>query len=137
MISGAGGLLVITAVASVSPWILGTCTVGLLFSVGIYHLVHRQSVVDTVREELEETVVVTQRPVWARAAATVDALWAVFILTILAGLLANGPSDGLEEPPTASSLLMSVAIGVAMLLLTEVLHRRAARVEVRTERAAA
>lgn len=137
LISGTGGLLVISAVASVSPWILGTCAVGVLFSIGVYQLIHRQSMVDTVREEVEETVIVTQRPHWARAAAAVDALWAVFILTMLAGLLNGRSSGGWEEPPTAASLLVSVAIGVVLMLLTEVLHRRAARVEVRGEKTAA
>ena len=125
------------AVASEALWILGLMAVGVLFSFGIYHLVHRQSMVDTVREEVEETVIVTQRPSWARAAAVVHVLWTLFILMTLASVLAGQSSEGWEEPPTTAGLLGSIGFGVALMLVTEVVHQRAARVEVRAERTAA
>lgn len=126
----------ITAVASEALWILGSVLVGLLFSFGIYHLVHRQSMVDTLREEVEQTAVVTPRTSWARAAATLDALWTVFILVMLSTVIADRSPGGLENP-SGASFLASVALGAFAMWMTEAIHRRAARVEVVQSRSAA
>lgn len=137
LIAGIGGLLAITAMASVSLWILGSFAVGILFSFGVYHLVHGQSMVNTVLEEVQGTAVVIQRPFWARAAVAVDALWAVATLMLLVSVLTDRSSSELEATPSPVGLLGSIAVGVFLMGLTEVLHRRGARVEVRKERTAA
>jgi hypothetical protein len=128
LIAATGSLLAVAAVARFSPWILGLLAVGSLFSVGIYQLVHRQTMVASIKEELHETVTVTARPGWARAAAAVNVAWSVIVLAVLASVFADQSASGLGSP-SRITLLASVAVGVALTATTEVLHRRAVHIE--------
>ena len=127
-ISAAAALITAAAVAPHSPWILGLLAVGGLFTIGIYQLVHRQTMVDSIKEELHETVTVTARPGWARAVAVVDVIWTVITLAVLASVLAD-QSDGWGESPSRTLLLASVAVGVVLTAATEGLHRRAVNIQ--------
>jgi hypothetical protein len=128
LIAAAGALLAVAAVAPYSPWILGLLAVGALFSVGIYQLVHRQTMVASVKEELNQSVTITTRPAWVRAAVAMDVIWTVLVLATLASVLTDRSASGLGEP-SRPALLAAVAVGVALTVTAEGLHRRAVRIQ--------
>ena len=128
-IAAAGVLLVATAVAPVSPWLLGLLLVSALFSVAIYQLVHRQTMVASINEEIHRTVTVTARPGWARAAAAMDAALTLLVLVVLASVLADRSSSSWVLPPSPITLLASVAGGVVVTAIGEGLHRMAVRIQ--------
>ncbi|MGW0837117.1 hypothetical protein [Streptomyces prunicolor] len=127
-IAATGSLLVAAAVAPHGPWIIGILVIGGLFSAAIYQLVHRQTMVASIKEELHQTVTITARPAWARAAAIVDAIWTVIVLAMLASVLADQTASDWGTP-SRITLLASVAVGVVLTATTEGLHRRAVHIE--------
>lgn len=130
----AGVLLTASAVAPISPWFLGLLLVGALFSVAIYQLVHRQTMTASIKEEIHQTVTVTARPAWARAAAALDAVLTVLILVLLAVVLTNRSDSSWGASPSPNTLLAGVAGGVVITAIGEGLHRLAVRIQpVQTE----
>ncbi|MFD9443354.1 hypothetical protein [Streptomyces sp. NPDC060001] len=127
------GLVVLISLGPVQPWLIGLSLVGLLFSIGIYQLVHRQTMVDTVREEVAKTATITVRSGWARAAAAMDALFAMVFLFMCVSIFQTRLDQAWEPPASNTGWMTSVGGGVALTLLFEVLHRRAVRITPATE----
>ncbi|MCX4885929.1 hypothetical protein [Streptomyces sp. NBC_00847] len=131
-ITALAGLVFLSAMAADQPWLIALFVIGGLLSFAVYQLVHRQTMVDTARQELAGAVTVTVRTGWARAAAALDGAYVLAMLAMCASALRAQSTDAWSPPNTQAGLLAPLGIAVALMVLTEVLHKNAVRVHVTT-----
>jgi hypothetical protein len=122
------GLVVLLGLSSTQPWLIGIALVGLLFSLGIYQLVHGQGLVATAREEAADTVAVTVRAGWTRAAVALDVVYTLTFLAVAVGVFQTRSSGSWDAPTTGLDWVWLVVGGCVFTLAHEVLHRRSVRI---------
>lgn len=126
-IAAIGGLAFIAAAAADEPYLLLILVVGALFSAAIYRIVHKQTMADSVREAVDGHVHFEVRARWANAAATVDGILAVVIVTcfIIACITWQGGDSG---PVSRTAIVVALIVGAAFTAFNETLHRKAVRI---------
>lgn len=128
-ITAIAGLAFICAAASDEPVLLLIMIVSGLFAVAIYRIVHKQTMTESVHEEVDGQVRYEARPAWARAAAASDAVLAAATVTIFVLSCVTWQSDASDAATSRIGVGVALAVGVAVTVGIELLHRKAVIVQ--------
>lgn len=124
-VTAIAGVAFICAAAADEPVVLLIMVVSILFAVAVYRLVHKQTLTESIDEELGGRVQYEARPAWARAAAASDAVLAAAMVVIFVISCVTWRSDAPDAATSQVGVGVALFAGVAVTAVVELLHRKA------------